>query len=277
MHYMEKLDLSISLVIYKNDRQVLTDTIFSVLSSEGLNFRLYILDNSPTDEIREWFHDTRLEYIFNNANIGFGAAHNIIMRDPSKMGRYHLVLNPDIKFDKHVLKGLVDYMDINPEVGNIIPKTYYPNGTLCRVNKLLPRPQDWFIRMFLPFRSWRGCTKQFLMVYSDSNQVMNAPNLSGCFMFMRTSVINEIGVFDERFFMYAEDIDLNRRIHRKYKTIYYPRFEIIHHGAEQGHTNPRLIITQIVSCIRYLNKWGWFIDNERKDMNHKAISLYLRN
>ena len=272
-----KYDLTVSIVVYKNDREILTKAIDSVLCSTGLNFKLYIIDNSPTDEIRLWYQDERIEYIFNNANIGFGAAHNILMRDPEKMGRYHLVLNPDIYFDSHVLKGLVDFMDSNQNVGNVIPKTYYPNGTLCPVCRLLPRPQDWIFRMFIPLKSWRQkITRRFLMSCCDFNKAMNAPSLSGCFMFFRKSVIEEVGLFDEHIFMYGEDTDINRRIHRKYQTLYYPELEIVHYGAEQGHTNPRLIKIQIQSCIYYLNKWGWFFDKERTKMNNEAIRLYFK-
>ena len=273
---MNKFDLTVCIVTYKNDREILTKAVESVLGSEQVTLKLYIVDNSPTDEIRNWYKDDRVDYSFSNANIGFGAAHNKIMCNPEKMGRYHLVLNPDIYFDSHVLRGLVDYMDAHQEVGNIIPKTYYPNGTLCPVCRLLPRPQDWIFRMFIPFKSWRQkVTRRFLMSDCDFNKTMNAPSLSGCFMFFRKSVIEEMGLFDERIFMYGEDTDINRRIHRKYQTIYYPELEIVHYGAEQGHTNPRLIKIQIESCIYYLNKWGWFFDKERTKMNNEAIQLYF--
>lgn len=269
------MDLSVSIVTYKNDRGVLTKAVESVLNSTSIDFRLYIIDNSPTNEIGEWFKDDRVDYIFNNENIGFGAAHNIIMRDGTKMGRYHLVLNPDIYFDNHVLKGLVDYMDKHQEVGNVIPKTFYPNGTLCPVCRLLPRPQDWIFRMFIPLKSWRQkVTQRFLMTFADFDKTMNAPSLSGCFMFLRKSVIEEVGLFDEHIFMYGEDTDLNRRIHQKYRTEFYPELSVVHYGAEAGHTNPRLIKIQIQSCIYYLNKWGWFFDKERTRINNEAIKKY---
>lgn len=274
---MNKLDLSISLVTYKNDKDVLTQTVDSVLNSTGVQLRLYIIDNSPTDEIREWYNDERIEYIFNNKNIGFGAAHNIIMRDSSKMGRYHLVLNPDIRFNPEVLRCLINYMDSNPDVGNIIPKTYYPNGKICPTRRLLPRPQDLLLRMFIPFKSWRrNAARRYLMNDCDFNKSMNVPYLSGCFMFLRTKVIEDIGIFDERYFMYAEDIDYNRRIHQKYKTIYYPQLQIVHDGAVEGHHNIHMMKIQITSCIQYFNKWGWFFDKERDTINNEAIRLYFK-
>lgn len=269
---MQEIDLSISLVTYKSNKDVLTDTVQSVLNSTGIDFKLYIVDNSPTDEIRDWFDDYRIEYIFNNKNIGFGAAHNIVMKDHTKLGRYHLVLNPDIKFEPQVLKGLTAYMDEHNEVGNVIPKVNYPNGTICPVCRLLPTPFDLFLRMFVPFQSWRQkASNRYLMNFCDFNHIINAPYLSGCFMFIRSSVLEEVGVFDDKMFMYAEDVDLSRRIHQKKKTIYYPDLVIIHHGAEESHTNLKLMRIHIASCIYYLNKWGWFFDKERSEMNKQAV------
>ena len=266
------MDLSVSIVTYKNEKEILTKAVESVLNSTGVDFRLYIIDNSPTDEIHAWYKDERVEYIFNNANIGFGAAHNIIMKDGSKMGRYHLVLNPDVYFDTHVLKGLLDYMDEHEDVGNIIPKVNYPNGTICPVCRLLPTPFDLLLRMFVPFQSWRQkASNKYLMNFCDFNLIINAPYLSGCFMFIRSSILNDIGVFDDNMFMYAEDVDLSRRIHQKYKTLYYPELTIIHHGAEESHTNLKLMKIHINSCVYYLNKWGWFFDKERREMNKQAI------
>ena len=273
---MQKRDLSISLVTYKSDRQILTETVQSVLNSEDLSFKLYIVDNSPTDEIRDWFDDERIEYIFNNKNIGFGAAHNVVMKDNDKLGRYHLVLNPDIRFGSNVLKGLLDYMDEHKTIGCIIPKVFYPNGTICPVCRLLPTPSDLLLRMFMPFQKWRQkAAGNYLMKFCDFNHNINAPYLSGCFMFIRSSALQEVGMFDEKMFMYAEDVDLSRRIHRMYETIYYPELSIVHHGAEKSHTNWKLMKIHISSCIYYFNKWGWIFDKERNEVNKKAISENL--
>lgn len=269
---MQKIDLSISLVTYKSNKKVLTETVQSVLNSVDVEFRLFIIDNSPTDEIRSWFNDIRIEYIFNNINMGFGAAHNILMKDQVRLGRYHLVLNPDIKFNQYVLKGLVDFMDCHQDVGSIIPKVYYPNGTLCPVCRLLPTPFDLLLRMFVPFKSWRQkVSNKYLMNFCDFNHIINAPYLSGCFMFLRSDIIKEVGAFDDKMFMYAEDVDLSRRIHNRYKTLYYPELSIVHIGAEESHRSFRLLIIHMKSCVYYLNKWGWFFDRDRKVINKQTI------
>lgn len=101
--------------------------------------------------------------------------------------------------------------------------------------------------------------------------MMNVPYLSGCFMFLRVSVLKEVGLFDERYFMYLEDTDLSRRIHKKYKTIYYPFVHIIHEYSKGSYKNIKLLIYHIHSAIKYFNKWGWIFDKERREINTKVL------
>jgi GT2 family glycosyltransferase len=103
---------------------------------------------------------------------------------------------------------------------------------------------------------------------------MEVPYLSGFFMFLRIEALNYVGLFDERFFMYPEDIDLTRRIHKYYKTIFYPYTEIVH-GYERGsYKSFKLFYIHIVNIIKYFNKWGWFFDKERKMVNKKILSQF---
>lgn len=75
-------------------------------------------------------------------------------------------------------------------------------------------------------------------------------------MFLRCSSLKDVGFFDENFFMYLEDTDLNRRIHSKYKTIFYPYVEIVHEYAKESYINKKLLKYHIQSAIYYFNKWG---------------------
>lgn len=272
------MDLSITIVTYKHSYLDLKPTIDSVLSS-NLDLKVYIVDNSPEPTLqKELPKDNHIEYIFMNANNGFGAGHNTIMRNPSLMGKYHLVLNPDVYFKGEVLDILYQYMERNSDVGNVMPKVVYPNGELQYLCKLLPTPLDWIGRMFIPFKSLKNrINNNFEMRFADFNKEMNVPYLSGCFMFLRKSVIEEIGLFDEGIFMYGEDTDINRRIYQKYRTMYYPH-AVIRHAHEKGsHKNWRLFKIHVKAAIYYLNKWGWFFDKERKAINRQTKQLYSTN
>ena len=84
----------------------------------------------------------------------------------------------------------------------------------------------------------------------------------------------EVGVYDDRFFMYFEDWDLSRRMHQKYKTIYYPKVSVVH-GYESGaNKDKRLFKIFVKSAIYYFNKWGWFFDSERNKINKKTLQQF---
>lgn len=270
-----KHEVSVSIVVYENDKNLLLRVVSCVLESQLLT-SLYIIDNSSTNKPREIFpQDSRLEYIFMNSNNGFGAGHNFIMRQPEKMGKYHLVLNPDVSFAPGTLEKLYDYMENNPDVGNVMPKIIYPNGDLQYLCKLLPTPMDWIGRMFIPFKSIKKrINDKFEMRFADYESEMNVPYLSGCFMFLRKSVIEEVGVFDEGIFMYGEDTDLNRRIYQKHRTMYYPKVTITHAFEKGSHKSLRLFWIHVKAAIYYLNKWGWFFDKERRGINKKTKLAY---
>jgi GT2 family glycosyltransferase len=93
-------------------------------------------------------------------------------------------------------------------------------------------------------------------------------------MFLNVDALQEVGIFDDRYFMYAEDMDLSRRIHERYKTLYYPEVFVYHEYAKSSYLNLRLLFSHIVSIIRYFNKWGWFFDPLRKKFNDEFESHY---
>jgi len=88
-------------------------------------------------------------------------------------------------------------------------------------------------------------------------------------MLLRTSILEQTGLFDERFFMYYEDTDLTRRVHQFHRTVFYPKVTITHDFAKASHKNRRLLIAHIHSAIQYFNKWGWFFDAERTQINRE--------
>lgn len=266
--------INISIVLYHNNKNQLLKTLRSILGT-NLKIRIYLIDNSLTNQLKEIVKiDERIEYIYNNANLGYGAAHNIAMKKSIDGGAtYHLVLNPDLYFDSALLGTIYEYMQAHDNVGNLMPKVLYPDGKIQHLCKLLPSPVDLIFRRFVPFSGWKE-KRNHIYELRDSgyDKIMNVPNLSGCFMFLRVAALEEIGGFDERYFMYLEDTDLNRRIHAQYKTIYYPEISIYHEYAKESYKNKKLLRYHIQSAIRYFNKWGWLFDRERKKMNQAILS-----
>lgn len=268
--------LNVSIVLYQNSLVQLKRAINSVLSTK-LDVKLYLIDNSPANSLKILSElNPRIVYIFNNANLGFSKAHNIAIKETLKEGvPFHLIMNPDIYFDKGVLEELYSFMEENKDIGLVMPKVLYPDGRIQYLCKLLPTPFDLFGRRFLN----KGPLKKYIekrneiyeLRFTGYNKIMEVPYLSGCFMFIRTEVLKKVGLFDEKFFMYLEDTDLSRRIHRVAKTIYYPYVHIYHEHQKGSYKNLKLLKIHIESAIKYFNKWGWFNDPERDIINKKTL------
>lgn len=271
--------INASIVLYHNKAQQLKKAILSLLGT-SLHVKIYLLDNSSSDSLRYLSDiDNRVEYIFNNANLGYGKAHNIAIRQTIKDNiGYHLVLNPDIYFKEGVLEKLFAYMENHKDTGNVMPQVLYPNGDTQYLCKLLPTPLDLFFRRFVPLKKWKEKrNKKFELRLSGYDKIMNVPSLSGCFMFLRIDALKQVGIFDENIFMYLEDIDLNRRIHDKYKTIFYPEVEIFHEYGKESYRDRKLLKYHIYSAIYYFNKWGWVLDGQRREVNKKTLSAIKKD
>lgn len=270
--------ISASIVSYKNKPDVLAKTIESYLLATE-NSKLYIIDNSPTDAAREICRHPRIHYIFNPINVGYGRAHNIAIQESIQTSKYHLVLNPDVAFEQHVLHELISYMEKNNDVGLVMPKVLYPDGRLQPLCKLLPEPHQLFARRFLiPFKNiLKHINHEYEMLFTEYDKITDVPFLSGCFMLLRTKALQTVGLFDERFFLYFEDADLSRRIHQRYRTMFYPNVAVQHVHERKSYKNLKILLHHIKSSIHYFNKWGWFVDEERDAVNRKILIKYKVN
>lgn len=269
---MRMYDLVGSIVLYKTDEAVLRRAAGSFLNS-FLATHLCLVDNSPEPSEFDWLPDERVEYIFTGENRGYGAGHNVAIRQYLDRTKYHLVLNPDVYFDRGTLEHLFSFMEANPDVAHVMPKVLCPDGTVQYLCKLLPTPQDLIFRRFLPWRSHvERRNDVFELRLTGYDRMMDVPYLSGCFMFLRAKALAEVGLFDERFFMYPEDIDLTRRLHVGYRTVFNPEVAVFHEYAKGSYKTPRLLWVHITSMIKYFNKWGWIFDRTRRRVNRETLA-----
>lgn len=264
--------LTVSIVTYHTDPDELSLCLDS-LRSEAVE-RIYVVDNSACQDdtrVRDLVRDYGdVEYI-PLENVGYGRAHNEAIRRAMEAGaRYHLVLNSDVRFDAGILQRLVSVMDGRPEVGQLQPRVEYPDGELQYTVRRLPTPLDVFGRRFLPASWMRRRNDRYLLKDVDHSREFNPAYHQGSFMLLRMEALREVGLFDERFFMYPEDIDLTRRMHRRYETLYYPREGIVHDHRAGSYHSLRLLRIHVVNMIRYFNKWGWFHDPERRKWNREV-------
>lgn len=264
--------ISASLVLYKTKESDVRKVINCAHRSEIE--KIYVIDNSPEDSLSELVCELseKVAYIFGQGNIGYGGAHNIgIQKATDIHSDYHIVLNPDIFFEPSAITDIRRFLDSHKNVGLVLPKVIYPNGDLQYLCKLLPTPLDIFGRRLLPESLIKIRNDKFEMRQMGYDKIWNCPLLSGCFMFLRMADVEKTGGFDDRFFMYFEDFDLMRRLHKVCKTVYYPKVTIVHDHAAEHHTNKKLLKASIRSAALYFNKWGWLLDSERRKVNKHAF------
>lgn len=267
--------ITVSIVVYKTSIEELSQCLASLSSS--MVSKIYIVDNSRQKYIADFcWQYANVVYIGSN-NVGYGAGHNQALRQVLHSGeKYHLVLNSDVYFEPEILEKICAYMDENSDVGQLIPNTIYPNGELQYVCRLLPTPLDLIFRRFLPKKLAKKMDERFLLKKYGHTSIMDIPFLLGSFMFFRLSCFRQIGLFDENIFMYMEDIDITRRMHKFYKTIFWPQVTIVHAHKAESYKNKKMLKVHIKSAIQYFNKWGWFWDKERRKWNRQVISAIER-
>lgn len=266
--------VSASIVTFHTDDDELRRCLGS-LSSSCFD-HITVIDNSSSIKTRllceQWPGVTYVP----SENIGYGAAHNIALRDSITDGHlYHLVLNPDIRFNGCEFKRLIEYMDSHPDTGSLQPMIINPDGTQQYTVRLIPTPFDLILRRFLPKALMRNRRSRYELRHMDHSQPFNAPNHQGSFMLLRCEALRDIGLFDERFFMYPEDVDLTRRIHERWKTMYVPALRVIHDHRAESYRSMRMLRIHAINMIRYFNKWGWFFDRSRKRINKELIRRRL--
>ena len=277
--------ITASIVTYNNNLLDLEGILRSILISPVQ--KLWIIDHSDAfdrleGELQEYKrrddeylkHEGRgfqLEYI-REVNKGYGCGHNVALRKAMDEGsQYHLVVNPDVWFGAEVIPALWRLMEEDENIAQVMPKVLFLNGSVQCLAKLLPTPLDLFCRFFLPGKLISKRNERFELRHSGYDKEMNVPFLSGCFMFFRMSALKSEGIFDERFFMYMEDVDITRRLHTKYKTLFFPSVSIYHRFSRLSYHKWQLSVAHMISVVKYFNKWGWIYDKGRRRFNKKLL------
>jgi len=262
-----------SVVLYKTPRVQLV-RLLECIRRSSIQVQLYVVDNSPHPQCPPYLNVSGVTYLRSPSNNGYGAGHNIALRQILSTSEFHFVLNPDIYFEPTELEKMLDFIMNDPSIGQLMPRVTYPDGSLQYLCKLVPAPADLFLRRFAfgPLKRWqRARTERFELRQSGYNKILNVPYLSGCFMLFRTSALRKVGLFDERFFMYPEDIDITRRIHAHFRTVFYPSATVVHDHARESYKSFRALKVHVWNSIKYFNKWGWILDAQRARFNRETM------
>lgn len=262
--------INISIVLYKNNPQQIQNLLGDIFASHSIQFgTVFLVDNSPDDQLRQLAElSLQIKYIPAHSNPGYGVAHNLAISQSINIGAdFHLVVNPDIRFGVDELAKLIDFMQTNKHVGLLMPRVIYPNGKVQHLCKLLPHPFNIFARRFMPKNYVNKMNHSYTLQWTNYNTVMPVPYLSGSFMLFRVSDLRLLGGFDERFFMYFEDTDITRRFYREGKAWFCPLATVIHEHNQESYRSLKMFWVHIQNMARYFNKYGWFFDEERCQIN----------
>lgn len=263
--------ITVSIVTYKTDTEELGRCLSS-LSSELVK-TVYIVDNSNQSYLADFCKGYGNVVYMGSENVGYGAGHNKalrrVMRD--KESCYHLVLNSDVYFEPSVLERLVEYMEARPDVAQVQPHVVYPNGEEQYTCRLLPTPANLVSRRFLPTGMVERMNNRYQLKFWNHKEEADIPYHQGSFMFFRVKCFGRVGLFDERFFMYPEDIDITRRMHRHYRTMFWPGVTIVHAHRAASYKSLKMLKIHMVNMIKYFNKWGWIFDRERSEWNRELL------
>ncbi len=234
-------DLSVIIVSW-NTRDLLVQCLLSVLGDAGPSAEIIVVDNASSDgsaEAAESLSD-RIRVVRNSANTGFARANNIGIRQ--SRGQTLALVNSDVIVRPGCFSAMLAYLETQGQVGMLGPKILWPDGKtvqrscmafptvwnmLCRalgLDSLFPRT-----RMF----------GDFLMTFWPHDTLREVEVINGCFWMIRRSAMDRVGLLDEDFFMYAEDIDWCKRFHNAgWKVVFYPEAEAVHYGGASSAAMP---------------------------------------
>ena len=263
--------ISASLVLYNTESKIVEESIRSYFNS-NVHGDLWIVDNSADAKYRYLEeYNSKVTYINRVDNLGYGRAHNIALRNFIDKTDYHIILNPDISFESDVIKELSHYLDQNSRVGLVAPRAVYPNGEVQSNGRLIPNPIHLILRRFFSISKFNLKINSDYELKNSGSVDYLTPVVLGSFMMFRNSALKEIGLFDERFFLYPEDIDISRRMFEKYDNIIFVEKQFIHHHYQESYKSVKLLYVHVKEMMKYFNKWGWFIDNQRDMLNQKVL------
>lgn len=258
------MDLSIVILNYFNKdliRELLKN--LSVLNLP-YEYEIIVVDNASYDGIAELVkNQPRVKFIQSKVNGGFAAGNNLGIKQAK--GKYILICNPDLAFFSQAIEMLYQYLEVHPQVALAGPKLINPDQSLQYSATNFP---DWrlpfFRRTFLS-RTQMGqkWLEHYLLKNLDHDQNFNTPTLFGACLLVRTSALFKVGLLDERYFMYMEDLDWSRRFWENgFQVAYLGQAEVVHlHKRDSAQHSVLKIFTKktarahIVSFVKYLWKF----------------------
>lgn len=251
---MKKYKISISIVVYNNHKNELEKFFKLIGKINKIKYKIFIIDNGENFLVK--IPDNINYFYIKSKNVGFAAGHNKIINKIKS--DYHIICNTDLSFDPNIFKKIINFMDNNKKCHLMGPKIIDRNYKYFGNQKLLPTCKDIFMRKFFK-RNYLKKIGDLEKKFFNLRKPIQALNLSGCFMVFRTKTFMKLNGFDERFFLYFDDLDISRRMLRKnLQLIYNPKILIKHTARSDHRRHLKIMIISLISCFKYFYKWGFF-------------------
>lgn len=243
--------ITASIVLFNENLETIKKTVDSFLQTP-LEKKLYLIDNSPVNDLESHFNHLEIDYIYVGNNIGFGKAHNLVLDKINS--DFHLILNPDVEFQSNVISNLIKVLLNEPKVSFITPKVLYPNKEIQFVCRKHPTFFDLINRKL-------KISKNNISKNEYQDQGLEKPFypdfIHGCFMLFKTKDFKRLKGFDERYFLYMEDADMCKKIDDLgKKKLFYPEIEITHQHQKGSSKSIKLFFYHLSSAFKYFLKWG---------------------
>lgn len=247
--------VSISIVTYNNADKISNLLNSIIKNTKGVTYKIYVIDNCSSDNtieiIKENFPTVNIFQL--PENVGFGEGHNQVLNVIDS--QYHAIVNPDIIINSDAISDLVNYLDTVPDVVMITPRIFNSDGTEQYLPKKRPTLRYLisgrlkFIKYFLKLRN------EYTMQDYNIQEPIDVDFSTGCFSIIRTDVFQRIKGFDNRFFMYFEDVDLTLRAKKYGRVIFYPKISVVHGWERSSAKNVKYLLIHIKSMIEFFCKW----------------------
>lgn len=234
------MDLSIVVVTY-NVRDLLQRCLESLSGgAPDRSLEVLVVDNGSNDGTDEMMRRDFPEVVFirNQTNRGFTAANN--QATARARGKAVLYLNPDTEVTPGALEAMLSYLEANPDVGVVGPWLTYPNGQTQPSRRRFPTPLTAMVESTLVQRWWPRCpaVARYFVTDRPATEAQNVDWLVGACLLVRREVVDAVDGFDERFFMYSEELDLCLRIRQRgWRVAYLPEARVIHHEGRSSEQN----------------------------------------
>ena len=238
-------DIVISIVTHNSDINLLKNLILQIKNEKKLKLAVFILDNLSDRQYFDELLDLDCKVVSSGKNLGYGSGNNLINKITDK-SKYFLVIDPDISLENNTILNCFDFLEKNKEYVAITPTLKLNNKLYFKNEKRNFSITEMFLRRFTSDKTLGNFSN-----YIIKNKVFECTHISGAFMFIRRENFSYLNGFDEKFFMYFEDIDLSLRLKKVGKIGKLDYVFAYHKRSRASYKDTKMFIIHLLSYFKF--------------------------